>query len=49
MGRENFDVFMKNYVKTNSWNIATPEKLKAEAESHCKCDLTLLIEKWIYP
>lgn len=49
MGRENFDAFMKDYVKTNSWDIATPEKLKEEAETRCKCDLTLLFEKWIYP
>lgn len=49
MGMENFDAFMKDYVKTNSWDIATPEKLKTEAETHCKCDLTPLFEKWIYP
>jgi hypothetical protein len=49
MGRENFDEFMKDYVKTNSWDIASPEKLKAEAEAYCKCDLTPLFEKWIYP
>jgi hypothetical protein len=49
MGMEKFDAFMKDYVKTNSWDIATPEKLQAEAESRCKCDLTPLFEKWIYP
>jgi aminopeptidase N len=49
MGRENFDVFMKDYVKINSWDIATPEKLKSEAEADCKCNLTPLFEKWIYP
>ncbi len=49
MGSENFDAFMKDYVKTNSWDIATPEKLKAEAEIHCKCNLTPIFEKWIYP
>jgi hypothetical protein len=40
---------MKDYVKSNSWDIATPEKLQTEAEAHCKCDLTPLFEKWIYP
>jgi hypothetical protein len=49
MGRENFDKFMKDYVKTNSWDIATPERLKAIAEAHCKCNLTPIFEKWIYP
>ena len=49
MGQGNFDAFMKDYVQSNSWDIATPEKLKAEAESHCGCNLTPLFEKWIYP
>ena len=49
LGQENFDLFMKDYVKDNAWNIATPEKLKAEAEAHCNCDLTPLFKKWIYP
>jgi aminopeptidase N len=49
MGSENFDAFMKDYAKNNSWDIVTTEKLKAEAESHCKCDLTPIFEKWIYP
>jgi hypothetical protein len=49
MGMENFDAFMKDYVKINSWDIATPEKLKSEAETHCGCNLTPLFKKWIYP
>jgi hypothetical protein len=49
MGVKNFDAFMKDYVKINSWDIATPEKLKAEAEQNCSCDLTPIFEKWIYP
>jgi aminopeptidase N len=49
MGRENFDAFMKNYVQNNSWDIATPEKLKSVAEAQCGCNLTQLFEKWIYP
>ena len=49
MGSENFDAFMKDYVKTNSWDIATPEKLKSGAEAHCGCNLTPLFEKWIFP
>jgi len=49
MGRENFDAFMKDYVKINSWDIATPEKFKSEAETDCRCNLTSLFENWIYP
>lgn len=49
MGGENFDAFMLSYVKNNSWDIATPEKLRSEAEFQCGCDLTPLFEKWIYP
>jgi aminopeptidase N len=49
MGTKNFDEFMKEYVKTNSWDIATPEILKGEAEQNCACDLTPLFRKWIFP
>jgi len=49
MGNENFDAFMKDYTQSNAWNIATPEKLKLEAEAHCKCNLTLLFDEWIFP
>jgi len=49
MGSEVFDVFMKDYAQNNSWDIATPEKLKSEAEAHCGRNLTPLFEKWIYP
>ena len=49
MGVEKFDIFMRDYVKGNSWDIATPEKMKMLAEQNCGCDLTSLFEKWIYP
>jgi len=49
IGSEVFDVFIKDYVQSNAWDIATPEKLKAKAEEHCGCDLTNLFQKWIYP
>jgi len=49
MGSKNFDIFMKDYVKINSWDIATPEKFKSEAETDCGCNLTSLFENWIYP
>ncbi len=49
MGVEKFDMFMKDYVKSNAWDIATPEKMKTQAEQNCGCDLTKLFEKWVYP
>jgi hypothetical protein len=49
LGSETFDIFIKDYTQNNSWGISTPEKLKAEAEQHCSCDLTPLFEEWIYP
>lgn len=49
MGQEQFDIFLKQYVKNNAWDIATPEKLKEEAEVQCRCDLTPLFEAWIFP
>lgn len=49
MGGDDFDAFMKDYTQSNAWDITTTEKLKANAEKHCGCDLTKLFEKWIYP
>jgi len=40
---------MQDYTRSNAWEIATSEKLRSKAEEHCKCDLTVLFEKWIYP
>jgi aminopeptidase N len=48
IGTDDFDALMKDYVATNSWDIATPEKLKALAEKHCGCDLTALFDEWVY-
>lgn len=49
MGMEKFDIFMKDYVKNNAWDIATPEKMRTLAEQICDCDLISLFEKWVYP
>jgi aminopeptidase N len=48
MGQQTFDTFIKDFTETLSWDIATPEKLKAMAEEHCSCDLTPLFEEWVY-
>jgi hypothetical protein len=48
MGAESFDAFLKDYVETFSWNVATTEDLKALAEKHCACDLTSLFDEWVY-
>ena len=49
MGEEDFDAFMKDYVASNSWGIATGDSLKALAEKDCDCNLNALFEGWIYP
>jgi aminopeptidase N len=49
MGANSFDIFIREYVKTNSWDIATPEKLKSQAANICGCDLTALFDKWVFP
>jgi len=49
MSPANFDAFLKAYVKNNSWGIATPEIIKAQAEQDCGCDLTALFDQWIFP
>jgi aminopeptidase N len=49
MGQATFDKFMKDYVSTFAWGIATTEGLKKVAEQDCGCDLTALFEEWVYP
>lgn len=49
MSVKNFDAFFKDYVQSSLWGIATTEKLKTTAETHCACDLTPLFAQWIYP
>ncbi len=49
MGAQAFETFMKEYVKTYSWEIATPEGMQALAEAECGCDLDALFEEWVYP
>lgn len=48
MGAEAFDAFMKDYVASFSWQIATTDGLKAMAEKSCNCDLSALFDTWIY-
>lgn len=48
MGEQNFDMFMQDYVISNSWGIATAENLKALAEKHCSCNLNKLFKDWVY-
>jgi hypothetical protein len=49
MGLEAFDTFMREYVSTYTWGIATPEGLKSLAETNCDCDLTPLFDEWVNP
>jgi aminopeptidase N len=49
IGVQTFDAFMKKYVETFAWGVATPEGLEQVAEEECKCDLTKMFEEWVYP
>lgn len=48
MGPDDFDTFLREYYQTHMWEIATPESLRAVAESACDCDLESLFEEWVY-
>lgn len=49
MGVEAFDSFLKEYTKSLSWGIATPEYLQSLAEQKCACELEDLFAEWVYP
>jgi len=49
MGAAAFDAFLKDYIHTLSWKIATPEILQALAEKHCSCNLEEIFKEWVYP
>ncbi len=48
LGERAFAAFLRDYYETQRWGIATPESLKALAETNCACDLTTLFEAWVY-
>lgn len=47
IGQEPFDLFMRDYVQTYRWQIATTEDFQSLAEAHCDCDLTNLFNEWV--
>jgi aminopeptidase N len=49
MGQEKFDAFLKDYTQKYTWDIATTDALKAQAEKDCGCDLSALFREWIAP
>ncbi len=49
MGQQAFNRFLKDYVASNAWKIATTDGLKAAAEKNCSCDLTPIFNEWVYP
>jgi hypothetical protein len=48
MGEAVFAEFLRDYVETYAWQIATGEDFRALAEAHCGCDLTDLFKEWVY-
>lgn len=48
MGQEPFDAFMRDYVQSYRWQIASSEDFQALAEQHCQCDLSMLFDQAVY-
>jgi len=48
MGEATFAEFLRDYVETYAWGIATGEAFRQLAEEHCGCDLSDLFEAWVY-
>jgi len=48
MGETLFAEFLRDYVETYSWQLATGENFRQLAEEHCGCDLWHLFEEWVY-
>lgn len=48
MGQATFAEFLRDYVQSYRWGIATGADFKRLAEQHCNCDLTTLFEEWVY-
>jgi aminopeptidase N len=48
-GRDAFAAFLRDYVSTFAWDIATTADFRALAEAHCACDLGSSFEAWVYP
>jgi len=47
MGEALFAEFLRDYVETYAWQIATGEDFRQLAEEHCGCDLWQLFEEWV--
>jgi hypothetical protein len=48
LGQETFDTFLKDYVRTYKWGIATTSGFEQLAEKDCNCDLAALFQEWVY-
>ncbi len=49
LGGPVFDEFLRDYVQSNRWGIATTQDFQARAEEHCGCSLAQLFDEWVYP
>ena len=48
MDQDTFDAFLRDYVETFSWQIASSEDFQDLAEQHCQCDLSPLFDEAVY-
>ncbi len=49
IGQQEFDLFLRDYVHSYAWGIASADGLKAVAEKDCGCNLTPIFQTWVYP
>jgi len=49
MGKEDFAVFLREYVEDFSWEIVNTPQFKEMAGEQCHCDLDLLFSEWWKP
>lgn len=47
IGEKQWQAFLRNYLATYRYGIATPQGLLATAEAACRCDLRPLYRRWI--
>ncbi len=47
MGQKTFDAFLRNYVESYGWDVASAEDFKALAEAFCACGLNSFFTDWI--
>jgi len=48
MGEAAFEGFLKDYVASYSWAVASTDGLRQVAEERCGCDMAADFKEWVY-